>query len=549
MPGRGILCNLAHRPDRRGKNQITMTKIQNILRCYASGMPIKAIATAFEISRNTVRKYVRMYLESNIPMDSILTMPWHQVQELFGGKVERKIKPSERRVALEALLPDYALRLKRKGVTVQSLFSEYKDQYPDGYKHAQFEALIRRYRLETKVVGHVEHYAADQMYIDFAGDRLEIVDDVTGEPVKVEVFVAILPCSQYTYCEAVRSQKKEDLIRACENALWFYGGAPRAIVPDNLKSAVTRSDRNEPVINPDFAAFAEHYGCAVYPARVRHPKDKALVENAVKLMYRTVYVDIEGMVFHSLEELNSAIAVSLERFNNRCLTRRSDTRRGLFEKTERDYLGTLPGRRYQMRQRKTVTVARNSYVTLFKHHYSVPVRHAGEKVDIVFDADIVEIYQGFSLITAHRRDDTPYQYTQKPSHGLPGRNDTFDTDMEKLYESAVALDNAVLLYMREVAAYKKYPPMVFSSCRGIMSLKDRYGAERLVSACLCATELKAYGYQPLRDILEHGDDTPYLEADGDCDDVPVTPAHKNIRGAEYFAISSTLNKSDNGNDQ
>ena len=121
--------------------------------------------------------------------------------------------------------------------------------------------------------------------------------------------------------------------------------------------------------------------------------------------------------------------------------------------------------------------------------------------------------------------------------------------MEKLYEAAAALDNAVLLYMREVTAYKKYPPMVFSSCRGIMSLKDRYGAERLVAACLCATELKAYGYQPLRDILEHGDDTPYLEVDGDCDDVPETPAHKNIRGVEYFAISSTLNKSNNGNDK
>lgn len=526
-----------------------MTKIQNILRCYASGMPIKAIATAFEISRNTVRKYVRMYLESNISMECILTMPWGRVQELFGGKVDRQVKQSERRMALEAMLPDYALRLKRKGVTVQSLYAEYQDKYPDGYKHAQFEALIRRYRLETKIVGHVEHYAADQMYIDFAGDRLEIVDERTAGTIKVEVFVAILPCSQYTYCEAVRSQKKNDLIRACENALWFYGGAPRAIVPDNLRSAVTRSDRNEPIINADFAAFAEYYGCAVYPARVRHPKDKALVENAVKLIYRTVYVDLEGQVFHSLDELNCAIADSLEKFNDRRLTRRTETRRALFEKAERDYLRDLPERRYQMRQKKTMTVGRNSYVTLFKHHYSVPVRYAAEKVDIVFDADNIEIYQGFNLVAAHRRDDTPYQYTQDPSHGLPGRNDTFDKGMEQLYEAAAALDNIVLIYMRQVAAYKKYPPIAFSSCRGIMSLKDKYGVERLVAACLCATELKVYGYQPLRDILEHGDDTPYLEQDTDCDDVPVTATHKNIRGAEYFAIFSAKNNSDNGYDK
>ena len=120
------------------------------------------------------------------------------------------------------------------------------------------------------------------MYIDFAGDRLEVVDEMTGETKKAEVFVAILPFSHYTYCEAVWSQRKEDLIKACENAMQYFEGVPAAIVPDNLKAAVTRSDRNEPAINDDFAAFAEHYGCAVYPARVRHPKDKALVEKCQK---------------------------------------------------------------------------------------------------------------------------------------------------------------------------------------------------------------------------------------------------------------------------
>ncbi|MDR2927214.1 MAG: DDE-type integrase/transposase/recombinase [Cytophagaceae bacterium] len=149
------------------------------------------------------------------------------------------------------------------------------------------------------------------MDIDLAGDRLQIVDEKTGEVRSAEIFVAVLPCSHYTYCEAVWSQKKEDLIKTCENALHFYGGVPMAIVPDNLKSAVTRSDRNEPVINDDFAAFAEHYGSAVYPARVRHPKDKAFVENAVKLMYKSIYADIEGLMFHDIESLNTAIQSSL----------------------------------------------------------------------------------------------------------------------------------------------------------------------------------------------------------------------------------------------
>ena len=247
-------------------------------------MGIKSIADAFDISRNTVRKYVRLYQQSGLSMENLLSMPSHKVQELLGPSAERAVIPSERRQQLEALLPEYAERLKQRGVMVKTLFEEYSSTHPDGYRHAQFEALLYRYRLKTKAVGHVEHYAGDQMYVDFAGDRLAIVEPETGEKRKVEVFVAILPCSHYTYCEAVWSQKKEDLIKASENALHFYGGVPLAIVPDNLKSAVTSSDRHEPVIQEDFAAFAEHYGMAVYPARVRKPKDKALVENAVKLL-------------------------------------------------------------------------------------------------------------------------------------------------------------------------------------------------------------------------------------------------------------------------
>ena len=165
---------------------------------------------------------------------------------------------------------------------------------------------------------------------------------------------------------------KEDLIKACENAIQYFEGVPAAIVPDNLKAAVTRSDRNEPVINDDFAAFAEYYGCVVYPARVRHPKDKALVENAVKLLYRSIYLDIEGMTFSSLEELNTAIHISLLDFNEKVMAGREMSRKEIFLHGEKDYLRPLPVKRYVMKERKLMTVGKNSYVSLFKHHYSVP---------------------------------------------------------------------------------------------------------------------------------------------------------------------------------
>lgn len=192
-----------------------------------------------------------------------------------------------------------------------------------------------------------------------------------------------------------------------------------AIVPDNLKATVSRSDRNEPVINDEFAAFAEHYGCVVFPARVRHPKDKALVENAVKLMYRSVYAAVEGMVYHDLASLNEAILKVLYEFNGRRMSGRKESRRDLFRDIEREYLRPLPGARYQMKERRVATVMRNSYVTLNKHHYSVPTDYVGKRVELVYDADTVSIYHGFRLITTHQRSDIPYEYTTKSAHNLP----------------------------------------------------------------------------------------------------------------------------------
>ncbi len=282
-------------------------RIKNILRCYAAGMGIKETASTFHTSHNTVRKYVRLFLSSGKSIEQFIQLPIGQLDELFGYTESRYREPSYRRIELDALLPGYVSRLSRKGMSVRKLFKEYHAEYPDGFWLSSFKRAVRQYKFRIKVVGHVEHYAADQMYIDFAGDRLEVVDEMTGETKKAEVFVAILPFSHYTYCEAVWSQRKEDLIKACENAMQYFEGVPAAIVPDNLKAVVIRSDHNEPVINDDFAAFAEYYGCAVYPARVRHPKDKALVENAVKLLYRSIYLDMEGMTFSSLEELNTAI--------------------------------------------------------------------------------------------------------------------------------------------------------------------------------------------------------------------------------------------------
>ena len=514
------------------------------------GMGIKSIASAFDVSRNTVRKYVRRYQESGLKLEQLMTMHEDKLQEMFLDDCNRSRKPSPRRVELDTLIPDYVKRLSRKGVTVKSLHEEYLREHPDGYKYSNFKRAVRQYRYQTRAVGHVEHAAGDQMYVDYAGDKLEIVDAETGEVRSVEVFVAILPCSHYTYCEAVWSQKKEDLIVACENALHFFGGAPMAIVPDNLKAAVTRSDRNEPVINEDFAAMAEFYDMAVFPARARRPKDKALVENAVKLMYRSVYADIEGLVFHDLASLNEAIRKSLEDFNDRKLSGRKESRRELFEEVEKGFLQPLPSIRYQMKARKTVTVLKNSYVMLNKHHYSVPKEYIGKRVDIIYDADTLQIFHGLKLVTVHQRDDTPYAYTQKEAHNLPGRHGSYEKDLDEIYERAAAIDNILLSYLKDVTAEKKYLPQAFRTCRGIMSLEKKYGLARLVAACACASEGRLYGYNEVREILERGDDVDFMPSDDDSPKAApgcLPQTHRNIRGREYYSNQSLNNKKDNEN--
>ena len=282
-------------------------RIKHILRCYQSGMSIRSISSSLLISRNTVKRYIRIYEDMSIELERLLKMDEQHLHELFGTETDNEPSGSAEYKYLQERISEYIKRLKARGTTRRSLHEEYLRDRPQGYSYCSFCLYLRRER-EVKVpVERIDHIAGDQMYVDFAGDKLYISDRNTGDKVPVEVFAAILPCSQITYYEAVPSQKKEYLIQACENAFHYFGGVPNAIVPDNLKSTVTKPGGTEPVINDDFVAFADHYGCVVFPARVRKPKDKAPVENAVRLLYREVYSKMTGLKFNDLEALNIEI--------------------------------------------------------------------------------------------------------------------------------------------------------------------------------------------------------------------------------------------------
>ena len=328
-------------------NPISMIKIRQILRLQSQGCSKLQIASQTGIARNTLKKYIKEFISSGLTFEEINELSDKELEDLFVKPEDRPL--NERLQTLFSLFPAIDKELKKKGVTRLLLWEEYKRQHPDGVGKSQFKHYFSQWKAQVNPTMHMEHKAGDKLYVDFAGDKLSIIDQQTGEIKPVEVFVAILGASQLTYVEAVMTQQKEDFIFACENALHYCNGVPAAIVPDNLKSAVTKSSKYEPTLNETFADFAEHYGTTILPARAYRPRDKALVENAVRIIYTRIYVKVKRGEYFTLEELNAAIRIALEEHNNAHLKGRNYSRRLQFDEIEKNVLMPLQALRYELK--------------------------------------------------------------------------------------------------------------------------------------------------------------------------------------------------------
>ena len=518
---------------------ISMVKIRQVLRCHATGLGSKTIAAHLGISRTTVKKYIHIYQTCGKTFAEIMSMDDMELYVLFQEQPRAEKKPVEitpRQAELDSLLPSYSKRLKRRGWTKERLYREYVTTSKDPFARSQFMALFRNYEIQSNPVAHIDHKAGDKMFVDYAGDKLRcLCDKETGELIATETFVAILPCSQLTYAEVQVSQKKEDFIRGCENALRFYGGTPAAIVPDNLKSAVTRHGKYESELNEDFAAFAEHHGCTVMPARVRKPKDKALVEDAVKLIYQNIYTHLEGLVFYDLESLNQALHVALEVHNNTPMTGGRQSRRQQYEDFERECMGKLNPIRFELKKRHTATVQNNGYVRLEKSFYSVPTKYIGRKMNIIYDNATVKIYTyANELVAIHRRSHKLFEYVKILEH-LPKKQQKYLTwDPADLLKEASSLHPDLEMFLEKVIDEKKYPEQAYKSCRGVLSLVPKVGLERLLKACRLSAASGLYNYLSVADILKNKQDELPVEDWDSGETGIVTPEHENVRGSEYY---------------
>lgn len=508
-----------------------MIKIRQILRLQSQGLSKLQIAAQTGIARNTLKKYIKEFTSSGLSFEEINELSDKELEDLFVKPEDRPL--NERLQILFSFFPAIEKELKRKGVTRQLLWKEYKTHHPDGVGLSQFKHYFSQWKAQVNPTMHMEHKAGDKLYVDFAGDKLEIINEQTGEVKPVEVFVAILGASQLTYVEAVMTQQKEDFIFACENALHYCGGVPQAIVPDNLKSAVSKSSKYEPTLNETFADFAEHYGTAILPARAYRPRDKALVENAVRIIYTRIYVKVKRQQYFTLQDLNLAILTALEEHNNAPLRGRNYSRRQQFNEVEKNVLMPLPELRYELKKHQYATVAKNGHVGLSadKHYYSVPYRFIGKKVKLLYSRSSVEIFYNYERIALHERTKSAYRYTTQKDHMASTHRFVSEWTPERFTSWAAGIHEDVRLYVLKVLDRKQHPEQAYKSCMGILGFAKKVGNDRLIKACQRALGYGAYNYKTIQKILERELD---LRDTPDETDQLQMPFHDNIRGENYY---------------
>lgn len=521
---------------------ISMNKIKHILRLHFEGTGSKSTSAITGVSRNVVRQYITRFKTLELTFDELQQLNDNEVYRLFFPEVPHATLPDiDRYKRLQLLLPEVNKALKRKGVTIEMQWQWYIEREPDGYARTQFYQYLQQYRKRSGYTMHLEHKAGEKLFVDFAGEKLRVVDTTTGELKEVEVFVAILGCSQLTYVEACETQKKEDFITCCRHTLEYLGGSPRAIVPDNLKSAVTKSSKYEPILNESFATFAEHYNTTILPARAFKPKDKSLVEGAVKLVYQRIYARLGEKIYTSIKALNEAIWTLLEEHNNSSL-KQGDSRRKIFEDEEKPTLLELPEIPYEIKKIKECTVMKNGHVGVHedRHYYSVPYTLTGKKVRVIYDSDKVEIYYQFKKVAEHTRNYKRNHYTTKSEHLASQHQFLSEWSSEFFLSKGKEIAEEVYQFLEGLLDSKAHPEQGYKACQGVLNLGKRFGTGRLINACKRAIEYNAFTYYIVEDILKKGMDKLNTEEE----QIPlksITPTHKNVRGKDYYQHSLNLN--------
>ena len=515
----------------------TMEQIRNMLQMRARGMSIRAITKQEGIARNTIRTYLRLIESGGYSLGQALALDDSTLGELLFEAMPKA--PSDgRRLALQEKLPGYVEELKRKHVTRFLLWEEYRQAHPDGYGYTRFCHFINDYILGRDVTAIFSHRPAEKLMVDFAGDKLHYIDRATGEQIPCEVFIAALPYSSFIYAEALRSQRQEDFVAALSRAFAYLGGVPGCVVCDNLKSAVKRANRYEPVFTELIGQLSLHYDASFMAARPGKPRDKATVESSVRVIYSRIYARLRNLAAYSLEELNEQVRLALEELNGRLRKGRHYSRKDIFLHYEQGLLRALPASVFQVKKSVMAKVQRNYHIILGEdyHQYSVPWRYCAKTVKVVYTSDTVEIYCDHKRIALHRRNYGKHGYTTLPEH-MPEHHlavlEQRGWDAGYFIRQATRIGPCTQQAISRVLESRAFPEQTYNACLGILRLENKYGRDRLEAACRLLADGPRVNYTLLANILKNNMDKRNAHAAGQDF---KTPLHDNIRGPGQFHL-------------
>lgn len=514
-----------------------MLNVKHLLRLKLKAKSNREVAGALGLDRNTVNRYVQFFDGLDKTYEELFELPEEALLALFPQSSQKEMNRYE---VLSGMFSQLESDLKKVGATYQNVWERYRRNHPDGYACTQFKKHLQHYQQRSNVTMRVEHKFGEKLFVDFTGKKLPVTDPASGEVSWKEVFVAILGGSQYTYVEATESQRLEDFLNALQNALHFFEGVPQAIVPDNLKSAVTRADNYEPEVNRNFHEFGLHYGCVILPTRAYKARDKALVEGAVRLAYQRIFWPLNEVTFYRLADLNAAIRDRLGPMNNCLFQHREYSRRELFLSQEKALLERLPTQRFERKIYREGKVKKDAHVWFGpdKHYYSVPWQHLGKLVFIQATERHIEVYlrQNHQRIALHSRNRQAGGFTTRAEHLPANIRFVKNWGLEQFSAQARKIGPSTHLFFQQIFEHKAHPEQAFKACMGMLKLAKVFPPERLETACRRAAFFKNYTYKAVRKILEKGLDQVPWEPHATTDSSPILDAsHPNIRGGGYYS--------------
>jgi transposase len=509
--------------------RISMRKLREVLRLRLHAkLSMRQIRDSLRLSLGAIQKVTRKAEE--------LALDWEAIEQLNDQQLASQFYPeSDTRSSTQFQLPDWIdiyRELKKKGVTKHLLWEEYTQQYPNRcYSYPQYCMLYQDWLKKQKRSMRQTHKAGEKLFVDYAGQTMPIVCNTTGEIRTAQIFVAVLGASNYTFCEATWSQKLPDWINSHVRAFNFIGGVPAIVVPDNLKSGVTKACRYDPEINASYQQFAAHYGTALVPARPLKPKDKAKAEVGVQIIERWILARLRHHTFFSLAELNQCIKALLEDLNNKPFKQLKGTRQQWLESIDKPALLPLPKQTYQYTDIKTVKVNIDYHLQYDNHLYSVPHHLVGEKLELHAKDHLIELYFHNKRVASHVR---KYHsgMTTVPEHMPIKHEKHHQWTPGRLMNWAKDIGDEVLLWVKTVLNQRQHPEQAYRVCLGLLNLSRSYPAERLNKACAIANKNSLYRLQHIKDILSSNQDQLLTELNEAKPNLPQT--HENIRGPESF---------------